>query len=83
MLNTADSTRTLKMATKIVDIKAFREIEKRCKVENRKVSEILSKCIDDGFCIDNGIKSAVIKAFKNDGIQAVPITFRSLTRKTE
>lgn len=71
------------MATKIVDIKAFREIEKRCKAENRKVSEILSKCIDEGFCIDSSIKSAVIKAFKNDGIQAVPITFRSLARKTE
>ena len=66
------------MVTKIVDTKAFREIEKRCKAENRKVSEILSKCIAEGFCIDTGIKSAVIKAFKNDGIQAVPITFRSL-----
>lgn len=77
------STTEWNTVTKIVDIKAFREIEKRCKAENRKVSEILSKCIDEGFCIDAGIKSAVIKAFKNDGIQAVPVTFRPFTREKE
>lgn len=61
------------MILKFIDKKGFDEIEKRCKAENRKITEIISKCIEQGIYIDNEIISKVIEEYKKEGIQAVPV----------
>lgn len=61
------------MKIKIIGAEGFDHIKSKCKAENRKITEIISRCIEQGIYIDNEIISKVIEEYKKEGIQAVPV----------
>lgn len=52
------------MEIKIIGAEGFDHIKSKCKAENRKITEIISRCIEQGIYIDNEIMSKVIEEYK-------------------